>query len=196
MRSLIALAFSAVGAQVASGSILTAPIPGYKVVTLKYEVQAFPGGPKMNMTGTIEEVRSELLKINPNLDKDFNFHLEAETTSADIEKRFGPDCSVHSAYGWLPADVSPINTGISYLRGVSGVPVEGPGPGACGRVSCSNDGAIWWCNDNTSSFSLPSFSTIADCAQVIVNACTIGYDVLGQNFNGYNWNCIVREDDC
>lgn len=27
--------------------------------------------------------------------------------------------------------------GINYLRGVSGMPTNGPGPGNCGRVSCS-----------------------------------------------------------
>lgn len=40
-----------------------------------------------------------------------------------------------------------IQEGIAYLGTVSGTPVEGPGPGACGRVSCSYGGAIYWCND-------------------------------------------------
>lgn len=40
-----------------------------------------------------------------------------------------------------------INNGISYLFKVVGSPSEGPGPGACARVSCSYKSAIWWCND-------------------------------------------------
>lgn len=40
-----------------------------------------------------------------------------------------------------------IQEGISHLRGVNGKPRNGPGPGNCGRVSCSYNSAIWWCND-------------------------------------------------
>jgi hypothetical protein len=40
-----------------------------------------------------------------------------------------------------------IAEGIAYLRGVSGQPSAGPGPGACARVSCSYASDIWWCND-------------------------------------------------
>jgi hypothetical protein len=40
-----------------------------------------------------------------------------------------------------------IINGIEYLGKVRGVPTNGPGPGNCGRVSCSSNSAIWWCND-------------------------------------------------
>lgn len=36
---------------------------------------------------------------------------------------------------------------IWYLRGVKGKPVNGPGPNACGRIACSHDTAVFWCND-------------------------------------------------
>ncbi|KAH8898684.1 hypothetical protein GQ53DRAFT_777319 [Thozetella sp. PMI_491] len=153
---------------------IDAPIPGYGVEDLQWEVQAFPDGPKMNVTGTVEQVRAQLTKLNPNYGLEFG-----------IEKRFGPVCGGGS-YGWKAADAKRILEGISYLRGVGGQPTNGPGPGNCGRVSCSYNSAIWWCNDNTDTFSLPSYSTIADCAQWVV----------GQNFNGYNWNCVVRDDRC
>jgi hypothetical protein len=50
-------------------------------------------------------------------------------------------------YGDEGADVGAIRNGIRYLRGLNGNPTNGAGPGNCGRVSCSYDSAIWWCND-------------------------------------------------
>ncbi|KAK0655328.1 hypothetical protein B0T16DRAFT_311408, partial [Cercophora newfieldiana] len=40
------------------------------------------------------------------------------------------------------AETDLIRAGIRYLRHVNGVPQNGPGPGACGRVSCSWKSAI------------------------------------------------------
>lgn len=45
-----------------------------------------------------------------------------------------------------------IEDGIDYLRHVPFQPTNGPGPGNCGRVSCSWNAAIWWCNDVSSPF--------------------------------------------
>ncbi|KAG8424721.1 hypothetical protein J3458_001492 [Metarhizium acridum] len=51
------------------------------------------------------------------------------------------------ALGWHPCKVRRIEEGIEYLRGLAGVPRNGPGPETCGRVSCSYQAAIWWCNN-------------------------------------------------
>ncbi|GAB1309857.1 Ecp2 effector protein domain-containing protein [Madurella fahalii] len=179
---------------------LDAPIPGYGVEEIQWEVQAFPDGPMMNITGSLEQVRSELIKINPNYDDFVSLKVEHDVDARSLEKRFGPVCG-GGGYGWGPAFTDAILTGILYLRGVSGRPTQGPGPGNCGRVSCSENSAIWWCNDNRFTFSLPGFNTIADCAQVLVDACNGSngagvLSVVGQNFNGDNWNCIVRGDSC
>jgi hypothetical protein len=48
---------------------------------------------------------------------------------------------------WSSARSKPISNGIKYLRGLSGHPRAGPGPGNCARVSCSYQSGIWWCND-------------------------------------------------
>jgi hypothetical protein len=48
---------------------------------------------------------------------------------------------------WPECHPNPIRRGIEYLRYVQGRPRNGPGPGNCGRVSCSYNAAIWWCND-------------------------------------------------
>ncbi|KAL7908091.1 hypothetical protein GGI35DRAFT_486226 [Trichoderma velutinum] len=189
---------------------LDAPIPGYGVEEFQWEVQAFVDGPKMNISGTIEQVYSKLLKLNPDWDEHFMNATNVNNQPTDDEKRslqarFGPVCG-NGGQPWGAGIQDYIIRGIAYLRGVAGQPTNGPGPGNCGRVSCSYSSAIWWCNDNTQTFSLPSFSTIADCAQVLVNSCSYALDTgldppvpviytLGQNFNGYNWNCIVRDGD-
>ncbi|KAL3442667.1 hypothetical protein BJX65DRAFT_286260 [Aspergillus insuetus] len=92
-----------------------------------------------------------------------------------------------------------IAEGIAYLRGVSGQPSAGPGPGACARVSCSYASAIWWCNDDPAGKTLDSFSSIADGAQYIYDNChTGGYDgvLSGQVFHSTDWNVIVKREAC
>lgn len=166
---------------------LEAPIPGYIVVPLEVAVQAVPGGPVINLTGSVEEIHAQLVGINPNFDRDFAFdvsEVEAPNKNAGLDKRFGPVCG-GGGYNWGAAAGFRIGEGISYLRGVGGQPHLSGGPGRCSRVSCSWNAAIWWCNDSTGDANLPGFNTIADCAQVIRNACegSDGY-VVGQNFVG------------
>ena len=48
---------------------------------------------------------------------------------------------------WNSCNGNHVNEGINYLLGVDGKPGNGPGPGNCGRVSCSYQSAIYWCND-------------------------------------------------
>lgn len=145
-------------------------------------VAATPGGEKLNLTGTIEEIHAQLLEINPNFDEDFGVKADAEPlVGRSLGKRFGPSCGGGS-FNWGSADPGRIQEGINYLRGIAGQPYLGPGPGVCSRPSCSYNSAIWWCNDKRDIAVLPGFNTIADCAQVLKNACTIDGRTVGQNF--------------
>lgn len=103
----------------------------------------------MAVTGTIQEVYSQLKQINPTFETDFP-PVEDNNTEvlAALQKRDTVNCGVFSDTGSVVA----IKSGISHLRGVSGQPTNGPGPGNCGRVSCSYDSAIWWCNDVSKKF--------------------------------------------
>ncbi|KAK3346054.1 hypothetical protein B0T25DRAFT_571217 [Lasiosphaeria hispida] len=67
-----------------------------------------------------------------------------------------------------------IVTGIQQLLLKSGRPSSGPGRAACNLVFCEQGSAIWWCNDNPYSYSLSSYSEIADGAIRIVTSqqCT------------------------
>ena len=99
----------------------------------------------------------------------------------NAQNDFGPVCNPRPNV-WLPCAEWDVTDGIGYLRRVKGKAVLSPGPSSCARVSCSYNAAIWWCNDNKNQFTLDSFNTIADCAQVIVNVCSDQLKVVGQNF--------------
>ncbi|KAK3314492.1 hypothetical protein B0H66DRAFT_641876 [Apodospora peruviana] len=176
---------------------LSAPIPGYTVEDFTWRVDPFNNGTMVNITGTVEQVYDELAKVNPG-----RFSPDAVNNITAFSKR-GVDNKelyyVHcgdQGWGWQPAWKDQIEIGVRYLMGVSGAPTQGPGPGSCGRVSCSEKSAIWWCNDNKVSWTLPGFSTIATCAHILIDTCADHGEikVVGQNFHTDNWNCIVRED--
>ncbi|KAJ4205006.1 hypothetical protein NW759_014672 [Fusarium solani] len=193
---------------------LEAPIEGYGVVVPEWEVEVTPGGPTTVLNGTIEEVHNELLQLNPDWDEEYignstadageinerdaGFRLLARTDFSDAAYRCGGR--------WPKCRTTFISQGIYYLRSVKGKPRNGPGPGNCGRVSCSFNSAIWWCNDNAKPKTLNSFGSIADGAAFIVKKCYIPDRgppvpgkwnmISGQAFHHTNWNVIVRKDKC
>ncbi|KAB8203958.1 hypothetical protein BDV34DRAFT_226891 [Aspergillus parasiticus] len=133
-------------------------VAGFVSAEPSWEVETTPGGPRVILNGTVQQVHEQLLEINPNYDDDF-----ATARRGDIE------------------------AGIKHLGGVSGQPSNGPGPGNCGLLSCSWGAAIWWCNDNTFTKVLPSFNNIADGAYVILNNCQRGgVKLSGQDFHSDN----------
>ncbi len=67
---------------------------------------------------------------------------------SDLEKRYDVDdhfCEKPGTGSYAYKSV--IQREIKRLYGISGKPVNGPGPGNCGRVSCSSFSGIYWCND-------------------------------------------------
>ncbi|KAK4182594.1 hypothetical protein QBC35DRAFT_444941 [Podospora australis] len=196
---------SLVAAFLAGSTIAADPegIPGYGLVEISWEVQTTSGGPTVVLNGTMEEVHAQLLEINPKYDQEFA-HVQTKRGAVEeaapkasrnaLAKRDNTLCG-----NWPSASKSRIQQDINYLRNdVGGRPGNGPGPGNCGRVSCSNNAAIYWCNDNNFSYTLNGWWEIADGAQAIVNDCASAASyVSGQRFiwNG-NWNVIVRGDSC
>ncbi|KAK4211586.1 hypothetical protein QBC37DRAFT_426618 [Rhypophila decipiens] len=162
---------------------LHAPIPGYEISEITWEVDVFNNGTLFNLTGTIEQVHADVSKMNPN--STFVSSAIHQGKPADAADDWTVHCGP-GAFNWLPARPGRIDDGIYHLSKVSGQPRAGPGPGACARVSCSWESAIWWCNDNLYDFALPSFTTIGDCAQMLNRDCQYienHWDwVRGQNF--------------
>lgn len=143
---------------------MEAPLPGYSVEILQWEVPISLDGGTVTLDGTVQQVLDQLLKINPEYEAEFGVIdnrnnsalVEIWRTTAVMERQH--DASSDCGH-WDPARAEAIWEGINHLNHVSGKPVSKPGPGVCGRVSCSYDSAIWWCNDVSSKlvpiFTLP-----------------------------------------
>ncbi|KAK1660161.1 hypothetical protein BDP55DRAFT_732700 [Colletotrichum godetiae] len=177
-------------------SELQAPIDAFDIVIPQWEVQAAPGGEKLILAGTVEQVLSELQAINPNYAQDFG--LDFELPSPAVHKRSDFDgaafaCNVTKAM----ADQRVIVKGAKYLRGVKGKPHHPPGPNTCARVSCSWKSAIWWCNHAQTPRDLDSFGLIADGADHIIQGCqTNGEWTNGQTWHKDDWSVIVGRANC
>ncbi|KAF0319612.1 hypothetical protein GQ607_013092 [Colletotrichum asianum] len=197
--ALLPLAALAAKAATVGSTASQAPITGYSVYVPEWEVQAFPGGETQIIGGTVEQVLDELRKINPNYDEDFGIGNITESGLTDI---VGPKADFEGAAtvcdGWELANTARIREGISHLDGVDGKPHRGAGPASCGRVSCSYNSAIWWCNDDTKAKELNSFREISDGALYVIKKCRVGEStrVAGQAFHKDNWNVIVRWARC
>ncbi|KAE8400809.1 hypothetical protein BDV37DRAFT_274181 [Aspergillus pseudonomiae] len=172
--------------------------PGYGVEDLEWSVQLAESNDPINVKGTVEDVVAELSKQNSSAEAQIRARGKAKQS---LMKRADPT-GYHCGDPFTPASSAAISRGIEYLQGVPGKPVNGPGPGNCGRVSCSYNAAIWWCNDNTESKTLDSFAEIANGAEKLLHWCyqweegQLGSYVGGQAFYADNWNVIVRKNDC
>ncbi|KAH7329295.1 hypothetical protein B0I35DRAFT_466520 [Stachybotrys elegans] len=178
---------------VAVAPALPASFLDYGVEDIQWEVQAFPGGPLLNLTGTVEQAHDELVRLNPNFTDDFPFQPE---NSLQARTDFGGSSYNCNTNVWGLASKHEIENGISYLWHWKQCDI-----GNCGRVSCSGDAAIWWCNDARETKTLASFGSIADGAQFIVDRCTVQRGqwttvASGQEFHQSSWNVIARQDSC
>lgn len=132
---------------------------------LQWEVPFSLDGRTAILNGTIQDVYRQLLKINRNYEVEFGSVDKSWGASASASARTGESFRVlenRERSSWSdcghfdPAKADAVWEGINHLSHVSGVPVSIPGPGVCGRVSCSYNSAIWWCNDVSWSLSLLS----------------------------------------
>lgn len=137
---------------------LEPPIPGYGIVELSWEVTPAPGQFPVILNGTIEQVHSQLLEINPDYQTEtpekrsftqIREDLVAAPTAASASTSIAHSTQIWklNCGGYDAANTSQIQEGVNYLNGIAGQPRNGPGPNNCGRVSCSYNSAIWWCND-------------------------------------------------
>ena len=147
LSALVAVAFAA-PKELASGVVLDATnkfgIPGGHEVPVQWETTAFKDGPTLFLNGTVQEVHKQLVEINPNYNEDFK---KIEPRSTDVVEKRTDSNVICSASIFGKCAVNTMFEGVNHLLRVAGRPTNGGGPGACGRVSCSFDVSIWWCND-------------------------------------------------
>ncbi|KAK3949163.1 hypothetical protein QBC32DRAFT_379277 [Pseudoneurospora amorphoporcata] len=194
-----------------------APVPGYGIQEITWELET-ESGATVNLTGTIQQVmryaeeNQILLKQNTNVSSSSSSSSSSSFSNMRPQNISTSDSDVYhvTAGEVLGCDLwnqslarkDAIQDGITYLRGVVGKPANGPGPNNCGRVSCSWNAAIWWCNDNTVSKALGSYNYIADGAQFILNNC-VGHPinvwyvgVQGSLSMPDGWRVVVTGDTC
>ncbi|KAK0667498.1 hypothetical protein QBC41DRAFT_395963 [Cercophora samala] len=118
--------------------------------------------------------------------------------SSPVSRIFEPekyDCDVP---GDEEASQQEIFDGIAYLRRLNGTARNGPGPANCGRVSCSWDAAIIWCNENKFEKEV-NWRDIADAAAYVVVKCALDDTEYVKGHGEYTkegWYVVVRRDWC
>ncbi|KAE9363258.1 hypothetical protein N431DRAFT_564814 [Stipitochalara longipes BDJ] len=160
------------------------------------------GGHAFEETGTAQAVWATLKARHPEIE------LTKRSATPAVEKRdkgIPPLCIPISAWpSWNFAEAVAIEDGVDYLIGLDATLTNGPGPGNCGRISCSYNSAIYWCNDNDEDYSVNS-AYIATFAQDMLKYCqhctgtpTGQFCVVGGQEFEYddNYNVIVRDASC
>ncbi|KAK0627468.1 hypothetical protein B0T14DRAFT_493554 [Immersiella caudata] len=112
-------------------------------------------------------------------------HKEAEDRERRLASRQTAiiNCNQPSRWGHAP-DRNHVKDGYQYLQAIVGYCRQGPA--TCGRVSCSYDSAIYFCNENTYEIWEPC-AWIGDEAKEVRGSCQIPYGggahVRGQAFD-------------
>jgi hypothetical protein len=105
-------------------------IPGYTFVPISWFIEVSPGKVKV-LNGTVEEIVAQAKGISPEFKlRDAPAGPPPPPPSTRLSRR-----EVKFCMNFGKADVGAIRNGVSYLRGVPGIPTNGPGPGACDLVS-------------------------------------------------------------
>lgn len=126
-------------------------------------------------------------------------HLET-STNTPVATQGQQICGVGGKADEGPA-VTLIQQQSDYLKGLSGPCNVGAGPQVCSRISCSDNAAVWLCNDNADAIG-PQCSSLASYVDDIANDCQEerhhGHiTARGQVFDTDNFNVIVGFDpDC
>ncbi|KAJ0422770.1 hypothetical protein BJY00DRAFT_310778 [Aspergillus carlsbadensis] len=208
-------------------------IEGYNTTELEWEIEVDPHtGKTIVARGTVEQIREEALKHNPDWDAHYieparqrvkraletgsYDELEAHFRSADLDLELDSDSESGSHLAkrkvfnlgaldcggrWKEVYWDQALRSTAALSGLKGYPKRGAGPGNCGRVSCSYNTAIWWCNDEPFTKTLMGYDRIYYGAMEIVSPCSHtpfggGRKTSGQAFSTGGWNVIVRKDKC
>ncbi|KAK0659443.1 hypothetical protein QBC41DRAFT_287152 [Cercophora samala] len=176
-------------------------VSNYAIVPITWELPVKaddPTGATVTVTGTIEEAIAQMDASYPGWNETFQAHLPppptVDSNVVTLAALEDPESYICKVNQWKEAGQLSILRGIEYLRSLTGSAKNGPGPGECGRVSCSWTSAIWWCNDNDTEKEV-GWNDIADGALYILQKCSRDAQyVKGQAFYKDKWNVIVRMD--
>lgn len=133
----------------AEGSLVT-PNKTYEIIDINWYLEV-NNTYNVTATGTIQELFGNLTVADPLAAAAINQSVSGTLNETNLIELLARDASSNPTTiicnEFPSASAQRIRDGITYLKGVPGKPSNGPGPGTCGRVSCSYDSAIYWCND-------------------------------------------------
>ncbi|RDA91419.1 hypothetical protein CP533_6269 [Ophiocordyceps camponoti-saundersi (nom. inval.)] len=179
------------------GFTVIAPIKGYEVFTPEWEIDLSPGGPRVTLSGSVQEIYRQVLQLNPQYDENVSWTPGEEDAKIVMSSKLAQVGSSKHVTDWNVATtlcgrwpatpVRRIREGIRYLRRIRGQPMSHAGPAQCGR-------------DRRPKV-LSSFASIADGAQLLVRRCVEWMNPQpeafgGQAFHPHKWNVIIRGDNC
>lgn len=115
---------------------------------------------------------------------DFEAYVGVSQTRNDENN---PDSGTVQCWRFAACTLGAALGGISYLKGVPGMPLEGPGPGACGRVSCGFDCGIWWCNDVRETTPNECLHLLGDLPLQVLTYICLPQNPFSLVLGGFNW---------
>ncbi|KAK1849507.1 hypothetical protein CCHR01_07878 [Colletotrichum chrysophilum] len=156
---------------------LKAPIEGYNVWEPEWEIDG------EHFNGSVQEVVRQLEAMRPEMVH--ALHLEANYSSVLAND---------------PTDPLPLGDFDVQCQKLKEGSVSAWWDGINGRVSCSWNMGIWFCNDDTKQKILDTYRHIADGAEAAYRKCTgppyFEYLASGQAFHKTdNWNVMVQAVD-
>ncbi|KAG6076351.1 hypothetical protein E4U16_002848 [Claviceps sp. LM84 group G4] len=126
-------------------------------------------------------------------------------SSTDLMKVKSVECGEGNDRPLHQASMRAVRGAIDHLRFISmdRSPKWSPRPGTCGQMSCTDEGAIFWCNDRDTPWPkiLDGPSDIVFAAEAILSQCTISGDtrmpmVSGKITLSGDFSFIVGRSSC
>ncbi|KAK4194376.1 hypothetical protein QBC40DRAFT_188319 [Triangularia verruculosa] len=173
---------------------------GKNMVDLSFDLPINPADPnsaKVSITGTIEQAVAKMEADYPGWNATF-MSQPADALSPPVSRIWEPDHYNCNVEGDQDADQGAIWEGIEYLRKLNDTAKNGPGPDNCGRVSCSWNSAIVWCNNNNFEKEL-RWNDIADASAYVILKCALDETVSVKGRGDYTkegWYVVLRSDWC
>jgi hypothetical protein len=157
------------------------------------------GGHDVYLNGTAQEIIAQFQDLHPEFtlpEPKATRDIPADEIHAFTTRQNGaPLCLPIAEWGWLWAQGPATYKNVDFLSSLSfgcGVPAR-----TCVRIACQQQSAIYLCNDNYYGLNL-SCLALASNADNVCQKCgfTLGNEWFcgGQEFNGGNFNVIVRWD--
>ncbi|KAI2782650.1 hypothetical protein F4815DRAFT_428893 [Daldinia loculata] len=199
-----------------AGAVASAALPtessagtnGFGASKITWTGQVKPGEPAVSITGTAEEIYTQITRINPNYDNELGLNSPHSTVKRrdlePIKKRATTSDDWTCAYG-NDVNAESIGVGVRYLYSIANgdcaAPPGSPGDGGCSVSSCNAGAGIFLCNDSSNELH-NACSIVADNAvEVLINCQQSTYNggnswttnTHGQIFSkDHSWNVILN----